>query len=265
MTTRYPAVAGRFYDDSAPDLTSQINQWLSKADVPPISAGKLKALIVPHAGYVYSGPTAAKAYKQVTRISDGFNRVVLIGPSHYFSFDGFAIPEADIFTSPLGEIPIDEPTKQRLIKSEEAIASDEIHTPEHSLEVQLPFLQICLNNFVLLPILTGYITPQTLATLLKPLWEDEETLFVISSDLSHFHPYKDARQIDKESCDHIEHYEPDLTPEMACGCTAINTLLVLAEQEGCKMQQMELVNSGDTAGDKSRVVGYASYTVTAPE
>ncbi|MDG3087894.1 AmmeMemoRadiSam system protein B [Vibrio hannami] len=264
MTTRYPAVAGRFYDDSAQDLKSQIEQWLDEATLSPEQSNNLKALIVPHAGYIYSGSTAAKAYKQLSQISDKIKRVVLIGPSHYYSFDGCVIPEADIFTSPLGEITLDTDGMNLLLNSEHVTASDEAHSPEHCLEVQLPFLQTSLNDIKLLPILTGYITPEVLASLLEPLWQDEQTIFVISSDLSHFHPYSNAQDIDKESCSHIESLQPDLTPEMACGCTAINTLLVLAQKSGCSLHKLELINSGDTAGNKSRVVGYVSYTVTSP-
>ncbi|PJC87898.1 AmmeMemoRadiSam system protein B [Vibrio sp. HA2012] len=258
MNIRTPAVAGQFYARLPTTLRSQLTQWLA---CPPEYESPLRAIIVPHAGYMYSGEIAAKAYAHVKLQSDHFHKVILVGPSHHFYFDGCAVPKADVYTTPLGDIRIDKPGIKQLIRHPEVQVTDQLHAPEHSLEVQLPFLQLSLDEFTLLPVLTGNIAPEILAGIIDPLW-DESTLLVISSDLSHFHTYMDAMNIDLNSCDLIEDYQPILKPEQACGCTGINTLLVLADKHGYQLERLQLLNSGDTSETKERVVGYVSYIVS---
>jgi len=262
MNIRPPAVAGSFYDKSPKYLQSQLDSWLT-----PVSdeKGMVRALVVPHAGYLYSGKVAAQAYRYLKSQAEAIRRVILIGPSHRYFFQGCAIPSVDYFSSPLGDIPIDKQSVEMLKEIDDIEVSDQIHAFEHCLEVQLPFLQTCLNEFTLLPLLTSNVSPVNVANLLDSLWQDESTLLVISSDLSHFHPYSEAQQIDQNTCSLIEHFEPSLTPEQACGSTGINTLLLLAKQRDYQLTRMELKNSGDTAGDKERVVGYVSYLVSEPK
>lgn len=260
MTIRPPAVAGQFYSHDPAELKQQITQWLApdSQTVEPI-----RAIIVPHAGYIYSGQTAAKAYALIKQQKDAINKVILIGPSHHFYFEGCALPECDQFSSPLGTIEICDSDRQAVKHHSLVICSDRVHQAEHSLEVQLPFLQICLNQGLqLTPIVTSHISAPDLAAIIDPLW-DKETLLVVSSDLSHFHPYEEANQIDHETCNEIEHYQSSITPEQACGSTGINALLLLAQKHRYPLHQLQQLNSGDTAGDKSRVVGYASYIITS--
>ncbi|PSW05735.1 AmmeMemoRadiSam system protein B [Photobacterium lipolyticum] len=262
MNIRYPAVAGSFYDKSAQHLQSQLDNWLKP---PPALRHSIRALIVPHAGYIYSGETAAQAYRHLKSLADKIERVILVGPSHRFYFQGCALPSAHYFATPFGNIPIDTQAIEKLQKIEDVEVSDQAHALEHCLEVQLPFLQTCLHQFTLLPMLTGNVSPVTVANLIDDLWQQDNTLLVVSSDLSHFHPYSEAQSIDKNTCSLIEHFEPSLTPEQACGSTGINALLLLAKKRGYQLTRMDLKNSGDTAGDKERVVGYVSYLISEIE
>ncbi|QUJ66488.1 AmmeMemoRadiSam system protein B [Photobacterium sp. GJ3] len=260
MSIREPAVAGRFYQASPLGLRQQLNTWLSAA---PDTSDPPRALIVPHAGYMFSGKVAASAYKQLKRTGSRYRQVILIGPSHHFAFDGCALPADRFFATPLGQLKIDLQGVEKLSQLDDIELSDRIHELEHSLEVQLPFLQSCLSDFTLLPILTSRISPVRLAEIIGPLWQDD-TLLVISSDLSHYHPYADAQDIDHRTLRVIEKFDPSLTPQQACGSTGINTLLLLAKQRGYHLKQVEYKNSGDMdAGDKERVVGYVSYLVSA--
>lgn len=261
MNIRPPAVAGSFYDKSPEYLQCQLDSWLK----PVTEKRNIRAIVVPHAGYIYSGEVAAQAYRYLKLQADTIRRVILVGPSHRYFFQGCALPSVSYFSSPLGNIPIDTQSVEKLREIEDIEVSDQVHAFEHCLEVQLPFLQTCLNEFTLLPILTSNVSPVTVANLIDSLWQDESTLLVISSDLSHFHPYSEAQHIDQNTCSLIEHYEPSLTPEQACGSTGINTLLLLAKQRDYQLTRMELKNSGDTAGDKERVVGYVSYLVSEPK
>ncbi|WP_299014218.1 AmmeMemoRadiSam system protein B [uncultured Photobacterium sp.] len=262
MNIRPPAVAGSFYDKSPESLQSQLDNWLN-----PVTdtSGQIRALIVPHAGYIYSGEIAAEAYRHLKLQADRINKVILIGPSHRFFFQGCALPAVNYFSTPLGNVPIDTQSVEILSKIDDIEISDQVHAFEHCLEVQLPFLQRCLNSFTLLPILTSEVSPVTVAKIIDSLWQDENTLLVISSDLSHYHPYTEAQALDKKTCSLIEHFEPTLQPEQACGSTGINTLLLLAKKRDYQLKRVELKNSGDTAGDKERVVGYVSYLVSEPE
>ncbi|MGF1790382.1 AmmeMemoRadiSam system protein B [Photobacterium profundum] len=257
MTTRPPAMAGQFYEKSASLLQQQLNDWCS----PPVThRGVIRALIVPHAGYIYSGEVAAKAYCQLQ--AKNIKKVILIGPSHRYAFHGCAVPNSRYFSTPLGNVSIDTQSIDNLIKIDDIKVSDQVHAQEHCLEVQLPFLQTCLHHFTVLPLLTSDISSINVARIIDDLWQQEDTLLVISSDLSHFHPYVDAQCIDQNTCSTIERFEPSLTVEQACGSTGINALLLLAKKRGYQLTRMELKNSGDTAGDKERVVGYVSYLIS---
>ncbi|WP_064604927.1 AmmeMemoRadiSam system protein B [Photobacterium sp. J15] len=262
MNIRPPAVAGSFYDKSPEFLQSQLDNWLNPAAESP---GKIRALIVPHAGYIYSGEVASRAYSYLKQQADRIKRVILIGPSHRYFFQGCALPGVDYFATPLGQIPIDTQSVEILGKIDDIEVSDQAHAFEHCLEVQLPFLQRCLNEFTLLPILTSDVSPKTVARIINSVWQDENTLLVISSDLSHYHSYTEAQTLDQQTCSLIEHFEPTLKPEQACGSTGINTLLLLAKERDYQLKRVEQKNSGDTAGDKERVVGYVSYLISEPE
>lgn len=262
MNIRYPAVAGSFYDQSAQHLRSQLANWLK-----PQSAlcHSIRALIVPHAGYLYSGETAARAYRHLKYQAEKIEKVILVGPSHRYYFQGCALPSAHYFATPLGKVAIDTQAIEKLEKIEDIEVSDQAHALEHCLEVQLPFLQTCLHQFTLLPLLTSNVSPATVANIIDDLWQPENTLLVVSSDLSHFHSYHEAQSIDKNTCSLIEHFEPSLTPEQACGSTGINALLLVAKKRGYQLTRIDLKNSGDTAGDKEKVVGYVSYLISEIE
>lgn len=261
MNIRYPAVAGQFYDDNPESLQAQIEHWLVTAqhsDAVP----NIRAIIVPHAGYRYSGENAAQAYHLVKSQKDNIHKVLLVGPSHRIYFEGCAIPQCDQFHSPLGNVSLCRDEIEKLRHHSSVTISDDLHRLEHSLEVQLPFLQACLgNDFELIPVMTCDIRAETVAEIIEPLWR-QDTLLVVSSDLSHFHTYADANAMDLKTCDKIEHFNATLTPQEACGCTGINALSILAKKHSFHIQRLQRNNSGDTSGDKSRVVGYVSYVIT---
>jgi AmmeMemoRadiSam system protein B len=218
-----------------------------------------KAFIVPHAGYIYSGGIAASAYAQVR--SRDIRNVVLIGPSHRVYLQGAAVPSSDAFATPLGDIELDLEAKQALLDIPGVIESDHPHEPEHSLEVQLPFLQVVLGEFKLTPIVLGNAAAAQVAALLSAVWGDEHTLVLGSSDLSHYLSYREAQAVDARTNATILNTDPSLTGEQACGAVAINGLLHFARQHEMRVREIARCNSGDTAGDKTRVVGYASYAI----
>lgn len=255
---RQPAVAGLFYPADKQSLKEDVDEYLEQAnygrDIIP------KAIVVPHAGYVYSGPIAATAFKQIIPIRDKINRIVLLGPSHRVAFSGLAVPESDVFKTPLGNIPIDQKGIQLLADLPQVIASDQAHREEHSLEVQLPFLQEILGDFSLIPLVVGDAERHEVAEVLNRLWGDEHTLIVISTDLSHYHEYKEAKRIDQMTSDAIVNLKPDLIGyEDACGRNGLKGLMTVAEEKNLAVEILDLRNSGDTAGDKNRVVGYGAY------
>lgn len=253
-TIRQSAVAGRFYPEDKLILQSEIQEMLRFDDEVVVFP---KALIVPHAGYVYSGPIAASAYASIKKSQ--FNHVVLVGPSHYVSFHGIAMSSAQFFESPLGQVPLNRDVRQCLLNLPFVHEDDGAHEQEHSLEVQLPFLQEVLGDFTLTPLVVGHADVHQVAEALEKLWGDEQTLLVISSDLSHYHSYQAACNIDREACDAIESLNVQaLDRDMACGCIAIQGLLEVASRKGMALKLVDYRNSGDTAGDKTRVVGYAA-------
>lgn len=258
QNVRAAAVAGKFYSASPSVLMDQFNEWFND-QVPDLK--NIHALIVPHAGYLFSGHTAALAYRCILHQADHIERVILLGPSHRFYFHGCALPQADYFETPLGQIHIDAQVRSTLNEAEPVILSDAMHEEEHSLEVQLPFIQYALSGITLIPIVTSDISPDVLAKLIEPLW-DAKTLVIVSSDLSHFHSYAEAQKIDAITCHQIENYDATILPEQACGCTGVNTLLLLARQRGYHLTKLEQINSGDRHADKNRVVGYVSYAIS---
>ncbi len=256
-TIRPPAVAGMFYPDDPDVLRDQVSTLLRNA---PAAGPPPKAMIVPHAGYIYSGPVAASAYARIAKARADIHRVVLVGPAHRVTFNGIAASSAAAFTTPLGDVSVD-PDALRLIDDlPEVRVFDLAHAAEHSLEVQLPFLQLALDDFVFVPLLVGDATPEQVDTVLERLWGGAETLIVISSDLSHYHDYDSARHLDQATSRAIEALrEQDIGYEDACGRIAVNGLLRSARHHGLHPHTVDLRNSGDTAGSRDRVVGYGAY------
>ncbi|TNC81124.1 MAG: AmmeMemoRadiSam system protein B [Oleiphilus sp.] len=257
-STRSPAVSGLFYPDDANELTTQIAHYLAQAEAADC---RPKALIAPHAGYMYSGLTAAYAYKNLIPIAGDISRVVLLGPSHRVGFSGMAVPSSTAFGTPLGDVPLDLDAIEALSALPQIARRDDAHAAEHSLEVHLPFLQHILSDFKLLPIVVGDCTAEEVSEVIERLWGKEETLIVVSSDLSHFHDYGQAQEIDRRTGQLIENYVPELVGAQACGCKPINGLLLSARRHGLSIQPLDMRNSGDTSGPKDRVVGYASYAL----
>jgi AmmeMemoRadiSam system protein B len=222
-----------------------------------------KAIIVPHAGYIYSGSIAGHGYERLTAGRKTIRRVVLFGPAHRAWIRGLALPSARAFATPFGEVALDADAVARALALPQVVQNDAAHAQEHSLEVQLPFLQRMLEDFRIVPFAVGDATGAEVAGIMDLLWGGAETLIVVSSDLSHYHRYADARSIDRDTADAILALSPDLNHEQACGATPINGLIVAARRHGLRPELLDLRNSGDTAGDKSRVVGYASFAFGA--
>jgi AmmeMemoRadiSam system protein B len=218
-----------------------------------------KALIVPHAGYIYSGPIAASAYARLVPGRSLIRRVVLLGPVHRVPIRGLALPGADSFVTPLGAVTVDAEAAARLHAMPQVVESEPAHSLEHSLEVQLPFLQTILEEFTLVPLVVGDASPSEVAEVIERLWGGPETLIVVSSDLSHYHRYERAAEIDSSTVDDILALADTLDHEQACGATPINGFALCARRHGLKPELLDLRNSGDTAGEKSRVVGYAAF------
>jgi AmmeMemoRadiSam system protein B len=259
MSTRAAAVAGYFYEANPDRLKHDVNQLLQAqaadcGDFP-------EALIVPHAGYVYSGSTAACAYNCLLPDPDQVKRVLLIGPAHRVYVDGMAIPSVDYFSTPLGDIPLDREALQRIGDLPGVRVFDEAHREEHCLEVQLPFLQTVLDDFTLVPVVVGGAGPDTVAAVIDALADDPHTLVVISSDLSHFLSYDEAQRTDSETCELILHKATSLRGEQACGAAAINGLMASRLGRKLKVDLLRACNSGDTAGSRNRVVGYAAFAL----
>ncbi|MGR9100322.1 MAG: AmmeMemoRadiSam system protein B, partial [Gammaproteobacteria bacterium] len=226
-------------------------------------AGKVpKAIIAPHAGYIYSGPVAASAYARLKPHKSVIKRVVLIGPSHRVGFKGLAVSNAEGFITPLGLIPVDIDAVKRISEFPFVQNLDQAHAFEHSLEVHLPFLQQTIDDFRLVPVVAGDASPQQVCQVLEALWGGPETLVVISSDLSHYNDYATARKLDRKTSDLIENLEYEkLDFESACGRVPVSGLLALAKKKNLLVKNIDLRNSGDTAGDKQRVVGYGAYVI----
>jgi AmmeMemoRadiSam system protein B len=256
-TIRRPAVAGMFYPGDPVSLRAQVQNFLTQNSARgPIP----KAIIAPHAGYIYSGPVAASAYNCLRPARGIVRRVVLMGPSHRVGFRGIAVSGMDAFTTPLGQIAIDREALQQILKLPGVDYLEQAHEQEHSLEVHLPFLQEVLGDFLLIPLVVGDASPEQVGQVLNTLWDGPETLIVISSDLSHYHDYQSAKRRDMATSQAIEamRYE-DIGYEDACGRNPVNGLLWVARRRGLHGNTIDLRNSGDTAGPRDRVVGYGAY------
>lgn len=255
-TIRKPVVAGLFYPSDAHELQTLVNQYLK--EIQPSTAPAPKAIIAPHAGYIYSGPIAANVYARLS--PNSITKVVLLGPSHRVPLRGLAASSMTTFATPLGNIPLDRQAIDNILTLPQVSVLELAHSNEHSLEVQLPFLQTVLDDFTLIPLVVGEATPEQVGEVLEKLWGGKETLIVISSDLSHYHDYETAQQMDKLTSQAIENlrYE-DISYEQACGRIPINGLLHVARKLGMQAKTIDLRNSGDTAGPKNQVVGYGAY------
>lgn len=255
---REPAVAGYFYPGAADELAATVSTLLDAAlhDAEPPGDTPPKALIVPHAGYIYSGPTAAAGYARLLPWRNHYKHVILAGPCHRVPVRGVATSAAEAFRTPLGDVPLNHDT----ITAHRLRASDDAHRDEHSLEVHLPFLQQVLGAFDLVPIVVGDATQRAVADMLEQLWGGPDTLLVISSDLSHYLRYADAQRRDRATRDAIERFDaPVIRHGDACGATPVGGLLIAARQHGLEVTTVDLRNSGDTAGDRQRVVGYGAW------
>jgi AmmeMemoRadiSam system protein B len=256
-TVRTPAVAGAFYPAGRGRLEGDVRGYLAAAE--PVEIGfHLRILVVPHAGYVYSGPVAATGYRLLLDRTS-LHRIVMLGPSHYVWFSGLALPGVDYLETPLGDVAVDAPGAAEVLRSPLVVGSPAAHEREHSLEVQLPFLQIVAPGTPVVPMLTGDVDPVDVADVVDLLLDDE-TLLLISSDLSHYHDYETARRLDAETVRSIERFDSGaLERESACGRTGIQAALHIADRRGYRMQTLDLRSSGDTAGPHDRVVGYGTF------
>jgi MEMO1 family protein len=255
---RPAAVAGSFYPGDPHRLEAEVGRLLSQA--PPSGGAAPKALIAPHAGYVYSGAVAATAFAQLRERADAITRVVVIGPAHYVPLRGIALPTAEAFATPLGHVSVDRDALAAIADLPFVRTTDAAHAPEHAIEVELPFLQHVLPPFTLVPLLVGNATPQEVAEVLARLWGGWETLIVVSSDLSHYHDYETARRLDVATAQRIERGEwAKFGPDDACGRLPIAGLLIEAARHGLTAQRLALCNSGDTAGPRNEVVGYGAW------
>jgi MEMO1 family protein len=253
---RPAAVAGTFYPGEPAALAAEVASYLAEAE----AAGPApKAIIAPHAGYMYSGAIAGRVYARLRTLAGRVERVVLLGPAHREYVRCAAVPAARAFASPLGEVPLDAEAIGRLRELPCVEVSDRAHALEHSLEVHLPFLQAVLGHFALVPVVIGEATPAEVGRILDLLWGGEETLVVVSSDLSHYLPYDAARRRDLDTARAILELDATIVPEEACGAHPINGLITYARQRGLEVEGIDLRNSGDTAGGRDRVVGYGAF------
>jgi len=256
---RPAAVAGMFYPADALSLLDEVDTLLGSAARPKFDAASIKAIAVPHAGYVYSGATAAAAYGLLEARRSDIRRVVLLGPTHRVAVRGLALPNVEFFETPLGSVPVDIELAARIETLPQVLGSRAAHAAEHSLEVQLPFLQRMIGAFSLLPLAVGMARSDEVAEVIDAVWGGPETLIVVSTDLSHFHPYREAQQLDGATVADVLALRSDIDHEHACGATPLNGLLLCAQRHGLTPHLVDARNSGDTAGDRSRVVGYASF------
>jgi hypothetical protein len=261
---RPSAVAGMFYPREAGALGAEVDRFLAAAwRARPADAPMPKALVAPHAGYVYSGAIAASAYARAMPLQGRIGRVVLLGPAHRHAFRGLAVPSVDAFASPFAEVPLDRPALDAIRGLPGVVTLDQAHAQEHSLEVHLPFLQRALGNFRLVPIVVGQTEASQVARVLDALWGGPETLIVVSSDLSHYHDYDTAKARDAGTCAAIESLALErIAPGDACGARPLAGLLQLAQRRDLRATTLDVRNSGDTAGGRDRVVGYGAWSLT---
>ena len=257
MTVRQAAVAGTFYPADAGELAEMVDQFMAGAKG---NGGLPKAVIAPHAGYIYSGPVAASAYAWLSGGKNTVQRVILLGPAHRVALTGLAASSAQAFATPLGEVPVDQEALANVLDLPQVRVWDEAHAFEHSLEVHLPFLQRLYDQFSIVPLVVGQADADEVAEVLEILWGGPETAVVISSDLSHFHDYITAQHLDQATAQAITHLDGQaLQYESACGRNAIRGLLKVAQKHDLNGRLVDLRNSGDTSGSRSRVVGYGAF------
>lgn len=269
--TRHPAVAGMFYPHGESALRFQVETFLDQArqreekawrfsDGVPRESRRPKAIIAPHAGYVYSGPVAASAYLELAPLAGSVQRVVLLGPAHRYPFRGLAASSAEAFETPLGPVPVDQEGVRIALEQPQVDLLDAAHEGEHSLEVHLPFLQVVLGTFALVPLVVGEASPEEVSEVLKALWGGPETVVVVSSDLSHYLPYSEAIALDALTAEAVLELRPEeIGRDQACGRRPMAGLLLRAREEGLSAACVDLRNSGDTAGPRDQVVGYGSF------
>src|SRR2546425_8335197 len=260
-SVRPAAVAGTFYPGDSRALITELDDLFGGVEQLAPRLGFPKALIVPHAGYIYSGTVAARAYDELAAARGVVRRVVVLGPVHRVPVRGLALPGAQIFETPLGRIPIDQKAIQEVSSLPQVVSSDPAHALEHSLEVQLPFLQKILGDFALVPLAVGMANVEEVAQVIERLWGGRETLIVISTDMSHYHAYEEARRIDGATVERIAALATDIDHDEACGATPLNGLLSVARKRNLSIKLLAACNSGDTAGGKGQVVGYSSFAL----
>ncbi|CAA9270738.1 MAG: COG1355, Predicted dioxygenase [uncultured Acidimicrobiales bacterium] len=262
LLIRPPAVAGTFYPAEAEALVDALRTPLSAAQAPPPGTAVPKALVVPHAGYVYSGSIAASAYLRLIPVRSVIRRVVLLGPSHRVPLEGIAVPGSDAFATPLGQVPVADDARTAVLALPNVSIDDTAHAAEHSLEVQLPFLQVLLETFEVLPLAVGRTRPEDVADVLDVVWGGPETIVLASTDLSHYQGYSEARVRDGRTAAAIAALEPEAIGDGdACGAYALRGLLSAARARQLTVEQIDLRSSGDTAGDRERVVGYGAFAI----
>lgn len=262
---RPAAVAGLFYPEERAALERDVRDLLASAPAADGSApGPAKAYLLPHAGYQYSGSTAALGYAELSRARGRVNRVVLLGPTHRVAVDGLALPGARAFATPLGEVRTVEPEPAVLATLPQVVVRPVVHALEHSLEVHLPFLQVALGDIEVLPFAVGRAAPEDVAAVLDALWGGPETVVVVSSDLSHYLTYEQAATVDAVTVGQVLGLAGPLGHEQACGATPLNGLLVSARRHHLTPRLLGACSSGDTAGDRRRVVGYAAVAFDEP-
>jgi AmmeMemoRadiSam system protein B len=260
---RPPAVAGLFYPASESELRRAVERHLEEAAAAETPPAPPEAIIAPHAGYVYSGPVAGTAFKTLAQRPAPPRRVILLGPAHRVPVRGLALPEVRAFLTPLGEVPVDGDLAAAVADLPQVVVSDVPHAEEHSLEGEPPFLELLCEDLAVLPLVVGSCSAEEVAEVLERAWEGDDTVVVISSDLSHYLPYEAARRMDNETAREIVDLEGPIRHEQACGATPVNGLLLAARRRGLEARLLDLRNSGDTAGDKSRVVGYGAFSFHA--
>ncbi len=256
-SVRRAAVAGAFYPALESELEDVVSRLLDAAARTALP--QLKAIIAPHAGYVYSGAIAASIYAPLRRQRQSIRRIVLLGPTHHTAVEGLALPSAAAFATPLGQIRIDQKAASRIQDLRQIVLSDAAHAQEHALEVQLPFLQTVLEDFQIIPLAVGRASPEAIAEILDLLWGGEETLIVVSSDLSHYLDARAAEESDAHTARQILSLDPHIAAIQACGAVPINGLLLSARRHDLQARQVDLRHSGQTTGDNSRVVGYGAF------
>jgi MEMO1 family protein len=257
IQVRPAAVSGSFYPLQPEALEQEVVALLGKAK--RIEPAIPKAIVAPHAGYIYSGPVAASGYALLEPARQRIKRVILLGPAHFVAVRGLALPNASGFATPLGMVSLNEASLEMLSRLPQVVQSKAAHASEHSLEVHLPFLQVVLEKFTLVPLAVGDATPEEIADALDLVWGGDETLIVVSSDLSHYLPYETARRVDQATAQAILDLREPISHQQACGASPVNGLLLAAQRHSLRPRLLDLRNSGDTAGDRSRVVGYAAF------